>query len=414
MLTSDKSRTLHLTERGSQWLNNFQAGDRSLARYLLDSLTLISHSEFERALETLIDSIAAKVGGPIALYAAREIPPAESRTYFDFAAGSTGELNAVAAGSGLGSEARIAAFIRNRAQAHPKTILNHPNVTDLRSKQAKAILVVDDLIGSGKRTSDFVGAIWRDRTIRSWWSRKDIQLFAVAYAATAAGAMLVSRQPSSPTIEFVRDCPTLDSLAISEADGAALRSLLTRYASDLAQKNKPLGFKKIGSLLVFEHGCPNNAPAVFWSRPKSGKVWEPLFPGRAVLTAEKSAFPLEVQRQDAVLLLHSAGQARTAAAWNSRGASPLGESEGLTLALLAKGYRGVDAIAYATSLEKEACKLLLERCIDWGLVTTKLRLTDRGRKELQAFEKTTGTRSGDAALGSDVYYPNSLRAHVGI
>jgi hypothetical protein len=239
-------------------------------------------------------------------------------------------------------------------------------------------------------------------------------LFAVAYAATAAGAKLLARHPSRPEIEFVRDCPTLESLAIPVSRAEEVKSLMTSYASLLTHKNMPLGYKNIGSLLVFEHGCPNNAPAVFWSPPDTGKHWQPLFPGRAVLPPEKSAFPLEVQRQDAVLLLHLAGQARTAAAWHARGKSPLGSSEGLTLALLAKGYRGVDAIAYATSLEKEACKLLLERCIDWGLVTTKLRLTDRGRKELQAFEKTTGTRSGDAALGSDVYYPNSLRAHVGI
>lgn len=411
---TNTARTLHLTERGSRWLHNFKAEDRELARYLLDRLTLISHSEFERALGAQIDSIAAKVCGPIALYAVREIPRTEPRTYFEFAAGNPQGINAVAPGSDLGSEARIAALIRSLALAQPDKILNHPTLADLRSKRVKAILVLDDLVGSGKRTSDFVQAIWRDRSIRSWWSRQDIRLFAVAYAATTAGAKLLARHRSSPEIEFVRDCPTLESLSIPESRVDALNSLMTTYSESLTHNKMPLGYKNIGSLLVFEHGCPNNAPAVFWSPPKPGKLWEPLFPGRAVLSQEKSAFPLEVQQQDAVLLLHLAGQARTAAAWDARGASPLGSSEGLTLALLAKGYRRVDAIAYATSLDQQACRSLLERCIDWGLVTTTLRLTDRGRKELRAFERSTDIKAGSAGLGSDVYYPKSLRAHVGI
>jgi hypothetical protein len=133
-----KSNHILLTGRGRDWLAQFDYGDRENARRLIDSLTLVSHSEFERALADLILAHAAAVEGPIALYATREMDPA--RSYFDQAASGAGireknsqQVDAVASGSDLGSEARVAAMIRNLAKADPKKILNHPGVSGMRS-----------------------------------------------------------------------------------------------------------------------------------------------------------------------------------------------------------------------------------------------------------------------------------------
>jgi hypothetical protein len=107
MLTpSLKSRHLLFTERGSEWLAQFENGNQETAERLVDSLTLVSHSEFERGLTELIQRQAAQVSDPLALFATREVDPRQS--YFGQAGSSVG-ISAVAPGSDLGSEARVAA-----------------------------------------------------------------------------------------------------------------------------------------------------------------------------------------------------------------------------------------------------------------------------------------------------------------
>lgn len=80
-IASDFALRLPNTDRGKVWLAQFDADDRENAARLLSALTLVSHSAFERAVTALILTEAARVDGPVALYATRELN--EDINYFE-------------------------------------------------------------------------------------------------------------------------------------------------------------------------------------------------------------------------------------------------------------------------------------------------------------------------------------------
>ena len=83
---SEISSLLALTDRGQQWLNQIEVTDRTLARTFLSMLTLVSHTEYERAIERLVLQGMSEVDGPIALFAVRELSHS-LESYFDVANG---------------------------------------------------------------------------------------------------------------------------------------------------------------------------------------------------------------------------------------------------------------------------------------------------------------------------------------
>src|SRR5580704_10227564 len=118
-LSTPKSNNLLLTHRGREWLAQFDSGDLEVAERLIDSLTLVSHSAFERSIAQTIETLGAEVDGPVGLYATREVDPTKS--YFDAPDDDKTRpprgVDADARGADLGSEARIATMIRNLARA---------------------------------------------------------------------------------------------------------------------------------------------------------------------------------------------------------------------------------------------------------------------------------------------------------
>lgn len=196
------SHHLMLTERGEQWLQNFEEADRTIARDLAGSLALVSHNEFERALNSLILTVAQTVNGPVALYGARELNPSFR---FD-AEDETVQVDATPRGADIGSEGRLASIIRNIAMAQPEKFLNHPNIEELRAKRVASVFVLDDFIGSGKRCSDYLSALWKSRSLRSWTSYHRIRFDVIAYSGTSAGIRHVRRHPASPATHIARHC----------------------------------------------------------------------------------------------------------------------------------------------------------------------------------------------------------------
>lgn len=408
-----KSSHILLTGRGRDWLAQFDYGDQENASRLIDSLTLVSHSEFERALSALILAHAATIEGPVALYATREMDPA--RSYFDQATSGAGpktknsqQIDAVASGSDLGSEARVAAMIRNLAKTDPNKILNHPSVSEMRSAKCRDIMVIDDFIGSGKRTSNFLNALWRDRSIQSWHSLGYIRFSAVAYSATQKGLARTRRLRFRPKVEIVRNCPTYSEMPWSKALRDALTKLCRKYAPRTSRPRMALGYGDTMAALVFEHGSPNNAPAILWAPFSDIKPWTPLFPDRTVLPAEASAFPPEIARRDPVSVLLDVGQKRLALSGALSRRGEIGATVLVVLALVAKGVRKASALGYATGLSSQDCARILERCVKWGFLTRTHRVTASGLAELKYARQITPT-TPIPPKGEDDYYPKKLR-----
>lgn len=400
------------TKNGKDWLGQFDPVDHETAARLLGALTLVSHSAFERAIQTLILQEAEKVDGPVALYATREVKGIVN--YWEAMADPEDPLapfDPVARGPDLGSEARIAAIIRNLCKTAPTKLLNHPSLETIRATWTSAIIVVDDIIGSGQRTAEFLNAIWVPKSVKSWHSRHQIKFVSLAYSATEKGMEKVEGLRCHPEVVIERDCPTFRDIPWHHETGEAITALCKRYGRLTSKRGMSLGYKNTMSALIFEHGCPNNAPAILWApvTEKHGK-WVPLFPDRAVLPEQASAFPLDILARDPIALLTDlAGEEEPELPPAVLGDSPLGTTTVTILALVAKGIRSRNALSYATGYAAQDCAELLDRCMARGYLTATVRLTSLGRAELKQAGQMEGTPNHLPPRGEDVYYPKQLR-----
>jgi hypothetical protein len=399
---------LLLTERGQKWVSNFALEDREAASRLVRALTLVSHSAFQRDLSRRIFETAESFDHPVALFAVREMKPGDLPDFLKElnASDPSSTVDAVARGSDLGSEARVAATIRSLCKAHPARLLNHPNVEKMRAARCKAIIVVDDLVGSGNRVREYLAALWTSRSIRSWWSRDNLDFVLVSYAMTDEGVKSVSKLKYAPKLVYNRICPTLRSLPWSQNRKTTVSDLCTKYGAKLAAKRFTMGFQGSAALLVFEHGCPNNVPAILWAKPKRGEDWEPLFPEKTVLPLEGSAFPPEIVRRDPISLLVDIGHEKLAARLQK--APPISHETILILAYAGKGIRTSGALSFATGLGEEDCRRLIQLCVEWGFLTVRYRLTSAGAAELEAAQRAARIKAV-APIGTDNYYPTMLR-----
>lgn len=407
---------LAFTRRGISWLDQFDAEDKNCAERLLGGLTLVSHSAFERGLLELIVHRAAAIDGPVALFATREVDPTIS--YFAQASNKTapkrfGSINAVGAGNDLGSEARIAALIRNLAKGDKSKFLNHPDLVEMRGARVRAIFIVDDILGSGRRTTHFLQSIWQHKTIRSWHSLHLIKLEAIAYSATVIGQTVVRKARALPTVSIERDCPTFDEMPWSGRGKAEVIELCRKYGLKTSRRSMALGYARTMAALVFEHGCPNNAPAILWAPADDRSDWRPLFPDRSVMSPEASAFPPKVARRDPVTILAEAGQRKLAASGSLSRRGPIGDTILVIVALAAKGVRQRSALAYATGLSAQACSRRLDLCVRWGFLTPTLKLTEAGKAELDYARRLPASFDRVPPKGEEDYYPIQLRGPRG-
>jgi hypothetical protein len=398
---------LQLTPRGEAWLRQFDIADLEDAKKLLSALTLVSHSEFERSLTALIMQVADSAGGPIALFATREIDA--TTPLFENDASCP---DAVSGGSDLGSEARVAAIIRNLSRAEPEKYLNHPSVQEMRLAKCRALVCVDDFIGSGERTREFLQAIWKNRSIRSWKSMGIVALHAVAYSATEAGKLLVESMKGKIQVTIERDCPTLGALPWKNVMRKRIDRLLKIYATRTAYPHDPLGYNNTGAALVFEHGCPDNCPVVFWAPAAPNAAWTSLFPNRSVVHSEKSAFPPEIARRDPVVTMIDVGQKRLAASGALSRRGPIGNVILTVLALAAKGIRTRSALSHATGVSALNCGRILDLCVGWKFLNPRLRLTKAGLAELNYAKSFVPGQGEVPMIGENEYYPKQLRGSV--
>lgn len=406
-----KNTKLLYTERGKRWLSQFSPEDIECAERLIASLTLVSHTEFERNLLSMLEDFLVDKVGPVAIYAVREVDYGDSffcsSVFFDE---GKEKIDSLTRGSDHGSESRIANTIRNFCKRHPQNFLNHPTVDEMREASCRSILFVDDFIGSGNRVWKYINSFWREASIVSWHSLKYLKFNVIAYSGTESGITNVLNHKSKPEVKIFRDCPSIDQMPWKPIHKRAVRDLSRKYGR-YAHKRSNMwgGYRDTMGTMIFEHGCPNNVPAILWGSFESDEAWKPLFPERAVGADESSAFPPEVVRDDPVSLLVDIGQKKLASAIPQLQQSYEGELMLLLLALLAKGQRKTSTLSYATGLSQANCAILIERCIKFGLITISKRLTKQGLMELNAAKKSGEVKTFSLEIGTDNYYPSRLR-----
>jgi hypothetical protein len=182
----------------------------------------------------------------------------------------------------------------------------------MRAERIKHMVLVEDFIGSGTRISSFLQKRMHP-SIKSWISYGWIKLWIVAYSGLTDGVWAIRAcgyKLSEDSFRFVIP----PSYARAHFDEAMLE-FCVRNSWRTNRSKIPLGFGNGATNLIFEHGCPNNAPVVLWSPgkrlPPRGEKFQPLFPNRGIPTELRQAFGAPTP-QVAPEILWNAGQYRLA------------------------------------------------------------------------------------------------------
>lgn len=397
------------TERGQRWLSNFDAEDRAVASFLLDSIEFVGQDTLRTSLTELIQQLAEKLPTPIALVPARELAPGQ--TYYGKDRNARPRL--LLSASFPGSEAIIANIAtglrRQRESAGP--FVAAPSLKNLRDARCRSILFLDDFAGSGKRLLNFRKEFRLNPSILSWESYGLIEYHCVTYAGTRAAHHQLSKAYGEDRVHFVKFAPTLDNRGWALEEKSAARGLCLRYADGRAG-TLPLGYEESAALIAFSHTAPNNLPAIFCQKygPFALK-WHSFFQKKAVPSDLSPLFLAGDREGQTREGMRRVGQRRLADyEWEFTPAPSLQEKL-LVLAGIAKRPRNMNVLAELVGLEILRVQGVVEHLRRSALIAAKtLHLTDSGRAELGHAKGVLLPSSSRLLKGSSKpYYPSALR-----
>lgn len=435
------------SEAAQKWLAQFDTEYLAPAMELIDGIELVTRATVESTLHELIDRLGtSQMKGSVALFAVRELDPCvpldalvpdeklgqgygvvvqnngkqleiakhairamragkfPPTPYFPTDPGAN--PNATRPGRGLGSEGTIANLIRDIcARKSSPRWLDHPSIEEMRRKKTRTIVLVDDLIGSGKRVRDFVKGFCNNGTLRSWSSLGLYNLHVCTFASTMAGQEAIRLDKRVHTVTFGRQLLP-GSPAWTPAQDEAVRRTCLAYARRTSRPTIPYGFGNAFTCLCFDYKCPNTAPAILWAG-KAGS-WTPLFDERPIL--DHPVWPDEVDQDshDAKLLV-AFGQSRLAKVKLSDLTTLDGRKCLLLLALASQRVRTIPRLSAALSIETTECNRLVAICQSSNWMTPSLRLTVDGKKVLNHARTRAAQKTGDITMKNDYYVPRSMR-----
>ena len=396
--------TLYLTERGTTWLEGFAREDREAARDMVRGLTIISFSDFKHEIEQLIYSQSRQVEGPIALFNVREASHVRS----DQAHPNFIDSDLVPRCKPIGSEGHMASIITGVVRSDKGKFFSQPDIESMRQSRCSLIVLVDDLIASGKRVSEYIETLLKKPSLRSWVSLEYTRFHVITFAGLDTGVRRIQRLKCRPRVFSVIECPSFMRLPWKQERRTAVRNLAEKYASKTSWRNIPLGYDRCMVSLVFEHGCPNNAPPILWAEGRKPDAWHPLFPNRVFTHQLPDVFPPEIARGDPRSALIEVGQQRLAHTVDQPSLKA-DKHRLVLLGLIAKGQRKNAALTFATGLSNKSLERILEDFMRCNWITTSRRITSSGVSELRYARKSGHAREEIPTRGTDYYHPQVLR-----
>ncbi len=276
------------------WTAQCNEEDRPAARLLLRSLELISLADFEKGVVALVEGICSDASGRVGVFPVdpslkltlnyrrraeaqiaklqKRFSPQELLTHEEYQRLTVKVAIEKVRASSAGRIGHAMKMLERRMNGVMKL---SPSETCLRTQRFKHIVLIDDFIGSGQAVTQFWNS-WATKTIKSWLSYGYCRLWLTAYAAHDAGLSAVRER-----ISYLNDASIRLHLQLCRRDiPEVITNLCTSYALKTKKVDAALGYGGILSPLVFQHGCPNNCPAILWD--DTSKEWEALFPNRAI------------------------------------------------------------------------------------------------------------------------------------
>lgn len=268
------------------WIKQFRAEHRTAADSFLDQLRLVPFVEFEETLTSLVDQICADVQGLVAVFPIdRDVEGISRRP----------------SSAGL-----IGYLLTNLERVNPRRIRVMPSQESMRCDKVKHIVLVDDLCGSGRRIEDFWNH-WATETLKSWLSYGVCKLWVVAFAVHENGVQRILNRITYLDRSRVRSA--LQMPAVAQYSSDTIYRLCDVYGKCTSKSRASRGFGGSMSPVIFQHGCPNNAPAILWA---SGRHWVPLFPSRGIPPALYGCFGDTEEGTRNAEILWNAGQYKLA------------------------------------------------------------------------------------------------------
>lgn len=412
------------TQQGINWLAQFRALDQGIARKLLDSLDIVSHNVFLQELRDLIVSSVNQIDGNVGLFAEREVrrgkwgiphrlykEPGTKRNRRAFGMGpqpvqpkNNYDLN-------VGSEGIIAWLVSDVCRENPRKFISHPSPDQIRERRIRKFVLVTDLVGSGRRASEYLDSAWKSASVKSWSSFKLLDFEVVAYTATVTGQQRVKQHRCKPALRIVKSCPTISSEFKNELVDT-VRSLCIRYDPINSDSVESLGYKGSEALLVFSHGCPNNVPRIFHAKPnRNPSSWEPLFPKRGTASTRDIFEHIDTESM-LRRKLENLHETRLSSGGWIRSRSPECVKMLVILASLQRGKGSSDVVSRKTGLAIPEIDIYLEKAISWGWLTERRRLTSEGRGQLKHARKASSEKTNIDKEEKPYYFPKSLRTPV--
>ncbi|MGI8437263.1 MAG: phosphoribosyltransferase-like protein [Chthoniobacterales bacterium] len=343
-------------ELAVEWLRQFNSREIYIARLLLDSLKLVSFAALESSISRSVTKICDDVTGTVALFPVDEDAIRPSRL--------------------PGSGGRVGHLLTNLERLQSQRVLVRPSQEEMRRRRIRHIVLVDDFVGSGTRVQSFWNA-WATRTLKSWLSYKVCTLWIVAYAVHETGLNAIFERITYLTADRVRsdiqlgfNTPRWPELLVSLCEEVGKRTY---------RRRTPLGFGNIMCPLVFQYGCPNNAPAILWS---NGKSWRALFPERGIPESLYACFAGRDDAERSAPILKAAGQPRLASGLLEALAHGRHNADYIELlTLLGLLLRGVlpKNLSLVTTMEESTIQRLLLQANQLGLVDSQDHVTLFGR-----------------------------------
>jgi len=177
---------------------------------------------------------------------------------------------------------------------------------------------------------------------------------------------------------------------------------------DLNKSKARLGYGNLLSPVVFQYGCPNNAPGIFWSKGKRGKNrWQPLFPERSVATELYPLFNVDMTDETTPEELWMVGHHDLALEViddidNYHG----GHQLMMMLGFLDKG-KEINKIRTVLILTEAEFTEKMEELVKYGLISSDNKITQFGKDILKRGKKTKKNRKDNSGEYKN-FYPASF------
>jgi hypothetical protein len=382
----------------ADWLSQFDIADKYLAEHMLKKMRYVSFEEIENWLQKSIIELLAQIENETGKKEAVAIFPVAKPFIHKF--NKNKDIKPPNDSSG-----RIAHSLKNIERRLPNHIELTPRLDSMKLRKVRHIIFVDDFIGTGDR---FIKS-WQQTvsgSIKSWCSRGWCKIWVLAFAGHQSGInKLISR------IGPIDQNRVRVNLVVNKsfiAENMNFVYLIKKYGQRLTEGNGALGYGKLLSPIVFQYGCPNNVPSIFWTKGQRGKYkWRPLFPERSIPTELYQLFNEDLSEASSAEEIWMAGNYKLAIEFIDRLKDFHGEHKLMVILALLEKNKAVAKIRNLMVLSDMEFQTSLSELVKYGLICDTYKVTDFGKDILMRGARNA-KRSTKCYDASSNFYPTTF------